>query len=181
MVCGACDMLDGPIARLAKRTDREKVYGIQLDALADIVSFGALPAVIAYGIMLNHPAQNSGQLRTIIGIAVLSLYVLAALTRLAYFNVVEMELNNKNEKRRYYEGLPVTTVALIIPIVYVVCVHFNFLFSAVYNKMLLLISVAFVLKIRIPKPRLRYLIGLCFLIGLPIVISIILSSSRGIQ
>jgi len=177
MVCGVCDMLDGPLARLAKRTDREKTYGIQIDALADIISFGVFPAVIAYGIITNSQAQYSGQFGLIITYAILCAYVLAAHIRLAYFTVIEIELNNRNEKRKYYEGMPVTTVALILPIVYVVCVQFDLPLSAVYNKMLLLISAAFIVKIKIPKLRLRYLVGLCFLIGLPIAIIIMLTKN----
>ena len=177
MICGVCDMFDGSVARLVERTDKEKSYGVQIDALADIVSFGVFPAVIAYGIIINSPNQNSTQFGIIINIAILTLYILTALIRLAYFNVIEMELNDKKEKRKYYEGLPVTSVALIIPIVYAVCVQFNFPFFVVYNKVLLFISVAFVLRIRIPKIRLRYLVGLCLLIGLPILIFTLLSKN----
>ena len=36
MFCGFCDMLDGPAARRKKRNEREKSYGIQIDALADL-------------------------------------------------------------------------------------------------------------------------------------------------
>src|SRR5712691_10968148 len=40
-----CDMLDGRIARMTKATTE---IGIQLDSLADIVSFGLAPAMLAY-------------------------------------------------------------------------------------------------------------------------------------
>src|SRR5947209_18323148 len=40
-----CDMLDGRLARLTKSTTE---IGIQLDSLADIVSFGLAPAILAY-------------------------------------------------------------------------------------------------------------------------------------
>lgn len=174
MASGIFDMFDGPVARLAKRTDREKSFGIQIDSLADIIGFGILPAVIGYAIFKNHVDGNYGQYGTVLIVIIISIYVLTALIRLAYFNVTEDEFQSRNEKRKYYEGLPVTSVALIIPLVYSICVYFDFHISEVYNKLLMLLSLAFVIKIRIPKIRLRYMIGLC-LVGLPIVIYILLS------
>ena len=174
MFSGICDMFDGHVAKLAKRTDREKSFGIQIDSLADLVCFGALPATIGYAVFQNRAAKSYGSFGTAVVIIVISVYVLAALIRLAYFNVTETELTSKNEKRKYYEGLPVTSVALIIPVVYAICVCFNFPLSRIYNKMLVLISAAFVLKIKTPKLKLRYMIALC-LIGLPIIAYIFLS------
>ena len=48
MFCGLCDMLDGPAARRRKRNDRERSFGIQIDALADLVSFGVYPVVLGF-------------------------------------------------------------------------------------------------------------------------------------
>lgn len=169
MICGVCDMFDGPVARLKKRTNREETFGILIDSLADIISFGVFPAVVGHAIFSSNPPQYDGRLGTIISIAVLSAYVLTALIRLAYFNVIEIELHGKNEKRKYYEGLPVTNVALIIPVVYAVCIRFSFPLAPVYSAVLAILSIAFVVRIRIPKLRLRYMIGFC-LIGLIIAV-----------
>lgn len=174
MVSGICDMFDGSVARLAKRSEREKAFGIQIDSLADIIGFGILPAVIGYAIFENQAKQEHGFFGTAWIVAVISLYVLAALIRLAYFNVTEAELQCKDEKRRYYEGLPVTSVAIIIPAVYSLCVRYGFYLSEVYDILLVLLSLAFVSKIKIPKIKLRYMVGFC-LLGLPIVIYILLS------
>ena len=173
MIAGICDTFDGRVASLKKRTDREKNFGIQIDALADIISFGVLPAVIGYYMsQINHLTPSSGFFG-VINTIVLSMYLLTALIRLAYFNVIEAELQNKNEKRTYYEGLPVTSVALIIPFLYSVFDIFNISLAAVYNILLVFISVLFVLKIKIPKPRGRSQLILC-LIGLPFIIYILL-------
>ena len=169
MFSGLCDMLDGPVARLKKRTDREKSYGIQIDTLADIISFGALPVVIGYAICSN----NQTQIEMVINITIFSAYLLTALIRLAYFNVVETELQSKNERRLYFEGLPTTSVALIIPAVYSVCLLFNISLSTVYTALLAIIAVAFVLRIRVPKPRGLSQIFLV-LIGLVVIFSIFL-------
>jgi CDP-diacylglycerol--serine O-phosphatidyltransferase len=167
-------MFDGPVARHAKRNDREKSFGIQIDSLADIVNFGMLPAVIGYAVHTDGAAQSPGSFGTALAVLTMSFYVLAALTRLAYYNVTEAELQSKDEKRRYYEGLPVTNVAIIIPIAYALCLYLAYPFSAVYNKLLLVIALAFVARIKVPKLKLRYLVGFC-LLGLPIVVFILRS------
>ena len=47
LVSGLCDAFDGKVARSKKnRTEMEKKFGIQIDSLADMVSFGVLPACI---------------------------------------------------------------------------------------------------------------------------------------
>ena len=168
MISGICDTLDGRVASLKSRTDREVGYGIQLDALADVVAFGALPAVI--GVMIGQEQGTVGTASKII----FAVYVLAALIRLAYFTVIEVELQGKKEKRTYYEGLPVTIVALLIPVVYAVCTIFDFPLFPVYNVLLAVIAIAFVARIKVYKPQGKMKILLC-LIGVPILIFIIVN------
>ena len=177
MICGACDMFDGPVARRAKRTDRERAFGIQIDSLADIVCFGVFPAVIGYTVCSGYMKSAIGVPGTIITLAVMSVYVLAALIRLAYFNVIEIELQSKKEKRKYYEGLPVTSVALLLPIVYSACLGFKLSFPPAYGVAMIIIAIAFLLKVKIPKPKIRYMIIMC-VIGLPFILYIFFS--RGI-
>lgn len=82
MFCGLCDTFDGAVAKTKKgRTKSEKRFGSQIDSLSDMVCFGVLPAVIGFRIGLKHPAW----------IALLVFYCLMALTRLAWFNVEEIE------------------------------------------------------------------------------------------
>ena len=50
---GVCDMFDGTVARRCKRTEDEKLFGIELDSLVDVFSFVAFPIVIAYSFGLN--------------------------------------------------------------------------------------------------------------------------------
>ena len=109
MICGAIDMFDGKIAKTRKRTDAEKRFGIQIDSLSDLICFGVLPACIGYSVGMRHPAFW----------IVLAAYVLAALIRLAYFNVSEEDRQKETtECRRSYEGLPVTCCSFILPMVY---------------------------------------------------------------
>jgi len=174
MVCGLCDMLDGPVARRKKRNEREKNYGIQLDSLADLVSFGVFPVVIGYVVCFGNVVQERASLRLIIFVAIAAAYVLAAIIRLAYFNAVEYELQQKKEKRKYYVGMPVTFVSILIPLVYSVCFIFNLSFASAYPVMLGIITAAFLTRVKYPKVRGRYL-AIFLLIGLPLVIFLVWS------
>lgn len=109
---GLLDMFDGKIARTKKdRTEDEKRFGIQLDSLCDIICFGAFPVLLAHCIGM----------RGIISGIISVIYILGALIRLAYFNVMEEKRQKETtEKRKEYQGLPVTSIAVIFPIIFFV-------------------------------------------------------------
>lgn len=149
MISGFCDMFDGSIARTRKSTEPEKKFGIQIDSLADLICFGTLPAAIGYALGLNAWYE----------IIVLVVYVLAALIRLAYFNVTEDELQiNKRTQRIAYDGLPVTTVSLLIPFMYIFRPLLPESFMHLYMLWLLILAMAFVTKIKIRKLGMKGLI-----------------------
>lgn len=107
-ISGLCDMFDGKVARTKKdRTEAEKRFGIQIDSLADIVCFGVSPAILCYRMGM----------RGLTGVAILLFYVLAGLIRLAWFNVSEeVRQDETEEKRKYYQGLPITSMAVLLPL-----------------------------------------------------------------
>lgn len=143
MVSGFCDMFDGKVARTKERCEAEQKFGIQLDSLSDLVCFGVLPTVIGYAIGMTER----------LAVLVFFIYVMAALTRLAYFNVMEEERQSKTpEKRKSYTGLPVTTVALIIPLIYIAGKFVEIKFHLFYGASMLIIALAFVLPFQIKKP-----------------------------
>ena len=144
MLSGLCDMFDGKVASTKKdRTDKEKRFGIQIDSLSDLISFGVLPALLIYQI-----ADKS-----IVGLVTSACYVLSALIRLSYFNVDEEERQNQTaERRTVYLGLPVTTVALIIPIVIVIADMLAWPMKIVGPVMLLVIAILFITPFQIKKP-----------------------------
>ena len=145
MLSGLVDMFDGKIAHTRRRSEQERLFGIQIDSLCDLVSFGVLPAVIGYAVGL----------RELWYIAVMVLYVLTALIRLAYFNVDEMDRQAQTtERRQYYQGLPVTTVALFFPVLYSLRDLIGSAFPVVYAVSLVLIAAAFVSPFRLKKPGL---------------------------
>ena len=84
---------------------------------------------------------------------VFAIYVLAALVRLAYFNVLaESEMNVDSKGRKCYSGLPVTSVSLTIPILYILGQFFRDRFDTVYMCFLLLTMLAFVVDFKLVKP-----------------------------
>jgi len=174
MACGLCDMLDGPVARRSKRNEREKSFGVQVDSLADLVNFGALPIVIGYALGFSEYTQENYTLRVTAFIVVAVIYVLAALIRLAYFNTIEIELQQKKEKRKYYVGMPVTFISVLTPLTYTICYLINAPFAFVYPAVLLATAVAFLSRIKIPKIKERYLV-VYLLIGLPLVVFMVWS------
>ncbi|MDR3257013.1 MAG: CDP-diacylglycerol--serine O-phosphatidyltransferase [Endomicrobium sp.] len=74
------DMMDGRIARITKTTSE---FGVQLDSLSDLVSFGLAPSVMMYQLVLNTMDK--------IGVAIAVLFVLCSALRLAKFNVKAQE------------------------------------------------------------------------------------------
>lgn len=108
---GLCDMFDGKIARTKKnRTDDEKSFGIQIDSLSDMVCFGILPVMICLRLGMKYIYSK----------ALLILYALAGLIRLAYYNVMEAKRQaESDENRKYYQGLPITSMAIALPLLFV--------------------------------------------------------------
>jgi CDP-diacylglycerol--serine O-phosphatidyltransferase len=93
------DTLDGYFARL---TNSATDFGIQLDSLADVVSFGLAPAILAF-------TWGLWPLRRL-GWAVGFIYVAAAAMRLARFNIQTAVLTDK----RYFVGMPSPPAAAVI-------------------------------------------------------------------
>jgi len=161
MICGFCDMFDGKVAKTKKdRTEEEKQFGVQIDSLCDLVCFGVLPAFIGYSVGLTE----------VYFFPILLFFPLAALIRLAYFNVTESErVKNDDGELLYCTGLPVTTVALFLPIVYLTRPFLNSYFIFLFALSLLIISVLFITPIKLKRFKMKqYLISI--VIGLAIIV-----------
>jgi CDP-diacylglycerol--serine O-phosphatidyltransferase len=88
----AFDMMDGRIARLTKTTSE---FGVQMDSLSDLVSFGIAPSVMMYLLVLNSIGK--------IGTAISVLFVLCSALRLAKFNV---KAHSDDSVQSFFMGLP---------------------------------------------------------------------------
>ncbi len=167
MISGLCDMFDGKVARSMKnRTEVQKKFGIQIDSLADIVGFGVLPAAIGYSVLIEQ-GSIAGSFWIIPFFVLFVFFVLAALIRLAYFNVMEEERQSQtSENRKEYEGLPVTNTALIMPFIYI----FKFrigdeYFYIVYSIVMFMVACAFIIKFRVKKVGMKTML-LFLLVGI---------------
>ena len=154
---GFCDMFDGKIARTKKnRTEVEKKFGIQIDSLADIICFGVGPTLIAYRMGMNHG----------IGVTILMFYVLAGLIRLAWFNVTE-ECRQKetDEKRACYQGLPITSMAIILPLVVVFRPLLGKEFMVALHAAVLVVGLLFITDFKLRKPKNATLVVLVVIVA----------------
>ena len=144
MFSGFCDMFDGIVARSKKdRTDEERRYGIQLDSLSDVVCFGVLPVAIGYNIGADAWWQ----------VAIMALFALAGLIRLAYYNVTEETRQQQTtEKRRHYLGVPITTAALTVPLLFCFRGLLGGYFALAYTLLLLVNGAFFITPIQVKKP-----------------------------
>lgn len=144
MFSGFCDMFDGIVARTKKdRTDEEKRFGIQLDSLSDIVCFGILPFVIGVSLGASEWWQ----------IAIMALFALAGLIRLAYYNVTEETRQQQtSEKRKHYLGVPITSSALSVPLLFCFKGLIGAAFPLAYTLLLLANGALFIVPVQVKKP-----------------------------
>lgn len=147
---GFCDMFDGKIARRTKRSKDAAVFGIQIDSLCDAVCFGVFPAVMGYHMGL----RGWWLLPT-------ALFVIAGVIRLAYFNVMEQKRQEEtDDARKYYEGLPITSTAILFPIYFVFLDLIHAQNMQVWlTGFYLVIGLLFILKIRVKKPTMVTMIA----------------------
>jgi CDP-diacylglycerol---serine O-phosphatidyltransferase len=98
LLAGVFDVLDGKVARLSGATSK---FGIQYDSLADLVSFGIAPALLAFSWALR-PYGRFGWLAAF-------LFVVCGALRLARFNV-----QASSGETKYFKGLPIPAAASMI-------------------------------------------------------------------
>jgi CDP-diacylglycerol--serine O-phosphatidyltransferase len=101
------DMLDGRVARLTKT---QSAFGLQIDSLADVVSFGVAPALLVYKWSFQSmPNQEP------LGVVCAFVFAGAGAVRLARFNVLSMGAQGAPTKPgKYIVGLPVPGAAGIL-------------------------------------------------------------------
>lgn len=141
---GLCDMFDGKVARLKKdRTEDEKRFGIQIDSLCDVVCFGAFPIILCYSIGMRGPA----------GISILVFYLIAGVIRLAFFNVMEEKRQDEtDEARKYYQGLPITSIAIILPLFCTLRPLLGHRFLSELHICILTVGLLFIINFPLRKP-----------------------------
>ncbi len=117
VAAGLFDSLDGLMARLSNSTSQ---FGIELDSIADVVSFGVAPGFLLYNLGLNE--------LHFIGLILSALPPLCGAVRLARFNVEANET-----KGEIFKGLPTPAQALMIAAFYLTFYNRLALFSEFEN------------------------------------------------
>ena len=166
---GICDAFDGRVARTKKnRTEDEKNFGIQLDSLCDVVCFGVFPALICY--LLG--------VRGVLGVALVIFYCLCAVVRLAFFNVLEAKRQTvEGGATKTYRGLPVTSIAFILPLAFwLQFVMPELAFMVLLHVVLLAVGFLFVYDFPLKKPGLKTIILLSTI--LMMTVGVILAYTR---
>ncbi len=145
MFAGFCDSVDGMVARTKKdRTVEEQHFGIQLDSLCDIVSFGLFPSVLCYTLGVQGIAGN----------LVLIFYCGCGIIRLAWFNMLEECRTEEKDSKRYYHGLPITFMSAILPLVYLLRIWLpDQAFVPALYGMLIVTALLYILDFPMPRTK----------------------------
>lgn len=98
------DVFDGRIARWRQQTSS---LGRELDSLADVISFGVAPAVIAYGVGMDGLWDR----------VILIYFVACGVSRLARYNVTAESLSQGSDKVKYFEGTPIPSSLLLVIVI----------------------------------------------------------------
>ena len=114
---GAAVFLDGLDGRIARMTNTTSDFGREMDSLADVVSFGIAPAVLAFvwGVQFVDTSIAEGIRSHLFraGYFIAFLFLLCGAARLARFNVQKNPVpkNPGNPHRKYFVGLPIPAPA----------------------------------------------------------------------
>ena len=98
----AAMIFDGLDGRIARMTNTQSEFGIQYDSLSDLISFGVAPAILAYTWQLNQWGN--------IGWAITFIYCACAAIRLARFNVIA----SQDQDKQFFIGLPSPLAAALV-------------------------------------------------------------------
>jgi len=139
-VAMAFDMLDGKMARFTNSTSQ---FGVQLDSLADVISFGLVPAFLTMKLVIN---SNLTHLPIRIIWAIAAFYLVCATLRLARFNT---ETTTKEEDHQFFFGLPTPGAAAVVASLVILHQHIqdNITISAL-PYIVLLISILMISRLR---------------------------------
>jgi CDP-diacylglycerol--serine O-phosphatidyltransferase len=117
---GAAVFLDGLDGRIARMTNTTSEFGREMDSLADVISFGIAPAVLAYawGVQFIDGTLSPGVREQIsrFGTFAAFLFLLCGAARLARFNIQKNPVpkNPGRADRKYFVGLPIPAAAAMV-------------------------------------------------------------------
>src|SRR5712671_1159147 len=123
---GFAVMFDGLDGRIARMTGTSSDFGRELDSLADVITFGVAPALLAWTWGFRQLPTNLGELYTKLlqfGAIASFLFLMAGASRLARFNITSnpQPSNPGRPGKKYFVGMPIPAGAGVIAAV----VHFQ--------------------------------------------------------
>ncbi len=142
-----CDTFDGRVARSnLNRTEKQKFYGIQLDSLCDLVSFGVTPCFIAF----------SFGFRGALDIIIYCLFIVCGAIRLAYFNTLANEPSANPKKNKGFRGVPIPMSCPLMTLLFMLTLFTPANVSVWFFRIgMLALAIGYVLNIKIKKPSLK--------------------------
>ncbi|MFH1941319.1 MAG: CDP-diacylglycerol--serine O-phosphatidyltransferase [bacterium] len=136
-----CDGMDG---KLARWTSSETSFGFELDSLADLISAGLAPAMLAY--------RGGFDGHGFMGMVLCFLYAFAGGYRLARFNVVQA-----GDRSRGYIGLPIPIAGLTVASLWLFEPPFGFKTSVIaWIILLVALEVLMISSVRYDWPRISF-------------------------
>lgn len=171
LIAMVCDGLDGRIARLIGGTSQ---FGVEMDSLADMVSFGVAPAILMYHWVM-HLAKPFGW-----GICLT--YAVCVALRLARFNVHTADDKQTALDKMFFTGVPSPAGALLVALP--VMVSFEVPLNVFHMPALIgayVLAVAFLMISRLRtfsfkrRIRLHHYAVAALLISVPVLASVVIS------
>ncbi|NLL00310.1 MAG: CDP-diacylglycerol--serine O-phosphatidyltransferase [Clostridiales bacterium] len=168
---GLCDMLDGKVARTKKdRTNDQKLFGVQIDSLCDVICFGIFPTVLCYILGV----------RGVLGGIVIGYYCICSVIRLGFFNVLETNRQMKEDgANKFYCGLPITSITIILPVVFLLSFFISaYAFKWVLLAMLFIVATLYILNFKLRKPSNKQLYLMVVIVAFIVSIILLYSDYR---
>ena len=139
-VSGICDGFDGYFAKKVRKPNQSSEYGVELDSLADIICAGVFPVVVSMSLGFTKWYN----------LIIYILFIMCGITRLTYYNV-------NSSSKNYFNGVPITVSAFLIPIVYLIFRNITTRLYLMIGLMcsFILLSILYVTNVKIKKPTLE--------------------------
>ncbi len=166
LLSSVCDLFDGRIARAnPSRTEKDKLYGIQLDSICDVISFGVTPAFIAY---------NLG-FQKVIDLVIYLFFIACGAIRLSYFNTLALATPGKAVKT--FRGLPIPASSFTLPFLMMLMTFIPAGVTVWLSRLMFLgLGFLYILNIKVKKPTIKT--ATIFLVSQLVILLIILISGN---
>ena len=124
------DNIDGKIARLLKSNSN---FGVELDSLSDLISFGVTPAIIVY--LWSESMSIQGMWAMVI------FYAICSTSRLARFNISSQENQSNSKKIKFFSGIstPAAAGLTLLPLMFYFRFNIDFFINTYFIKFYLII------------------------------------------